>query len=479
MGQGHNKAIAGRCGLKLLDISGCGLHGGLILTFEQTCRHFQMSSIFEWRDISLTLKQNTKQRKLLSHIDGYIKCGQLLGIQGPSGCGKTSLINSLTGKVIYSKNLTLEGSILLNNSKVNAEDFDRKIVCVSQTDQLFSYLTVRDTLLLSAAFHLPFSTPRHIIEEKVDNSLRLLGLTKVSETILGSSTRRGVSGGEYKRVMIGKEMMKDPQIVFVDEPTSGLDAFQALAVMEAMKVVADSGKMVIAVVHQPRSSIFSLFDNLLLMTEGKCIYFGPAKRVLHYLERLGYPCPEHYNPADFYLDLMSVDFRTADLEVESRIRIDHLILEWSYNKEHFRNHDMQEQSLLVEQGGGTDGHEIPRRDMQMIIRPISMPIFQTVDRRGPSIQQPEESTLEQAPRDIRTVRKSCPEWIGDFIRLSWRASVEILRNYGSIAIKTATSLFFAVILSLVYHGIGFSQRNIQDRIGVLYFILVNQVGLQY
>eukprot|EP01037_Dinobryon_pediforme_P020148 gene20148-20697_t len=192
------------------------------------------------------------------------------------------------------------------------------------------------------------------------------------------------------------------------------------------------------------------------MTEGKCIYFGPAKRVLHYLERLGYPCPEHYNPADFYLDLMSVDFRTADLEVESRIRIDHLILEWSYNKEHFRNHDMQEQ------------------DMQMIIRPISMPIFQTVDRRGPSIQQPEESTLEQAPRDIRTVRKSCPEWIGDFIRLSWRASVEILRNYGSIAIKTATSLFFAVILSLVYHGIGFSQRNIQDRIGVLYFILVNQ-----
>ena len=370
-------------------------------------------SIFEWKNVSLTLhrreRHTTVTRRLLLNIDGYVKSGQLLGIQGPSGCGKTSLINALTGRVAFSKNVKLEGDIRYNNHDVDVEDFDKRIVCISQTDMLFSYLTVRDTLLLSAAFHQSWDTPRRMIEEKVESTIRELGLLKVSDTIIGSNSRRGVSGGEYKRVLIGKEMMKDPDIVFVDEPTSGLDAFQALAVMEAMKEVTNKGKMVIAVVHQPRSSIFSLFDNLLLLTEGKSVYFGSAKNVLLYLDELGYSVPEHYNPADFYLDLMSVDFRSLDREIESRIRIDHLTSQWLYNRGRFA---MQEEQRRHSLGSPlTDGSRANRREDYPIHldRPLlSTSDIATVEVNGPSIARPNEVSV---PRAMLTAHKTCLAWV--------------------------------------------------------------------
>ena len=370
-------------------------------------------SIFEWKNINLTLQRRerhvTVSRKLLSNIDGYVKSGQLLGIQGPSGCGKTSLINALTGRVSFSKNIKLEGDILYNNREVEVGDFDKRIVCISQTDMLFSYLTVRDTLLLSAAFHQSWDTPRSIIEEKVESTIRELGLLKVSETIIGSTSRRGVSGGEYKRVLIGKEMMKDPDIVFVDEPTSGLDAFQALAVMEAMKELTSTGKMVIAVVHQPRSSIFSLFDNLLLLTEGKSVYFGSAKQVLLYLEELGYTVPEHYNPADFYLDLMSVDFRTLDREIESRIRIDHLTSQWLFNRGSFALQEEQHQQNLVH--SLADGRRIRGEPGYPILLGqsfLNTSDATTVGLRAPTISRPVQVP---APRAMLTAHKTCLAWV--------------------------------------------------------------------
>ena len=88
---------------------------------------------------------------------------------------------------------------------------------------------------------------------------------------------RGVSGGERKRVNIGVELIKDPNILFLDEPTSGLDSFQALSVIAAIKVLTRNGRTVVGSLHQPRSAIFAMFDQLHLLSEGKTVYFGPAQ----------------------------------------------------------------------------------------------------------------------------------------------------------------------------------------------------------
>lgn len=64
-----------------------------------------------------------------------------------------------------------------------------------------------------------------------------------------------------------------------------------------------------------------MFHNLLLLTEGHMVYFGRAREAAAYFEGLGFRCPEHFNPADFFLDVISMDYRSPELETESRERV--------------------------------------------------------------------------------------------------------------------------------------------------------------
>ena len=101
-----------------------------------------------------------------------------------------------------------------------------------------------------------------------------LGLKKAAATRIGDARHRGVSGGERKRTNIAVEMMQDPSLLFLDEPTSGLDAFQALNVMETLKLLTLSGVTVLVSVHQPRSFTLSfslsLFLHLVSMRHDAC-----------------------------------------------------------------------------------------------------------------------------------------------------------------------------------------------------------------
>lgn len=69
---------------------------------------------------------------------------------------------------------------------------------------------------------------------------------------------------------------------------------------------------------QPRSSIFELFDDLLLLSEGEVVYSGPAADVADYFASLGHPCPQYHNPAEFLADLISIDTSSPEVEAETR-----------------------------------------------------------------------------------------------------------------------------------------------------------------
>lgn len=97
--------------------------------------------------------------------------------------------------------------------------------------------------------------------------------------MIGSELVRGVSGGEKKRVALGVELVTNPSTMFLDEPTSGLDSFNAFNTVKIMKGLATNGCSVLATVHQPSSEIFNLFDNVILLKEGTCIYHGSVKEL--------------------------------------------------------------------------------------------------------------------------------------------------------------------------------------------------------
>ncbi|CAM9762946.1 unnamed protein product [Discosporangium mesarthrocarpum] len=115
---------------------------------------------------------------------------------------------------------------------------------------------------------------------------------------------RGLSGGQKRRLSFATEMMGDPKIVFADEPTSGLDSHMALMLVSKMKGIVDRGKLVVATIHQPSSQVFGLFTHLHLLVEGRTVYFGPQTGVVNYLDQIGYPCPDFFNPADFFMSVL-------------------------------------------------------------------------------------------------------------------------------------------------------------------------------
>jgi ABC-type multidrug transport system ATPase subunit len=95
------------------------------------------------------------------------------------------------------------------------------------------------------------------------------------------------------------EMVINPSILFLDEPTSGLDTFTAYSVVTTLKDLASQGRTVVATIHQPSSDIFMLFDDLLLLSEGRVVYYGEAKDAVSYFARAGYECPQYMNPSDY------------------------------------------------------------------------------------------------------------------------------------------------------------------------------------
>ena len=109
-----------------------------------------------------------------------------------------------------------------------------------------------------------------------------------------------------------------------------------------MKKLTQRNRLVIAVIHQPRSSIFNMFDKLLLLlsSEGNTIYYGKANNAIEYFNVLEYYCPNNFNPSDYFLDLLSIDLRTIESKDETINRVNHLTYAWLQHETIKETNDM-------------------------------------------------------------------------------------------------------------------------------------------
>ncbi|GCC19129.1 hypothetical protein chiPu_0018227 [Chiloscyllium punctatum] len=178
---------------------------------------------------------------------------------------------------------------------------------VLQDDVVMGTLTVRENLQFSAALRLPKNIRNKEKNNRIDQVIKELGLSKVADSKVGTPFIRGVSGGERKRTNIGMELIIDPSVLFLDEPTTGLDASTALAVLMLLQRMSRKGKTIIFSIHQPRYSIFKLFGSLTLLANGRLVYHGPSAEALDYFTGIGYTCEPFNNPADFFLDIINGD----------------------------------------------------------------------------------------------------------------------------------------------------------------------------
>ena len=140
---------------------------------------------------------------------------------------------------------------------------------------------------------------------KVFEVLDMLQIGHVQHSIVGSVEKRGISGGQRKRVNIGLELVADPDVLFLDEPTSGLDSTSAEIILAALKDLSRLGRTIIMVIHQPRYSIFASMDNVIFLGPGgKTVYSGSPLDATDYFEMLGFFAPPAVNRADFFMDVI-------------------------------------------------------------------------------------------------------------------------------------------------------------------------------
>ena len=240
---------------------------------------------------------------ILEDVRGLVNPGQIMAIMGASGAGKTTFLDILARK---NKRGNVSGDIYVNGEHVSDGDFKSVIGFVDQEDAMMPTLTVHETILNSALLRLPRDMGRIVKEAKVLEVEKQLGITHIRDQLIGSeeSGGRGISGGEKRRVGIACELVTSPSILFLDEPTSGLDSHNAYNVVECLVNLARTyNRTVVFTIHQPRSNIVALFDQLVLLAKGRTVYSGPFSRCQHYFDSIGYPCPPGFNIADYLVDL--------------------------------------------------------------------------------------------------------------------------------------------------------------------------------
>ncbi|KAJ1502652.1 hypothetical protein HMI54_008839, partial [Coelomomyces lativittatus] len=240
---------------------------------------------------------------VLHQVHGYARPGQLTAIMGSSGAGKSTLLDLLAHR--EKSGVVREGGILsFNGRQLPSETYSRVVGYVDQEDTLMSTLTVEETILYSALLRLPSDMSYEAKVSRVKATMVELGIAHLANQRIGNSSKRGISGGEKRRVSIACEMVTSPSVLLLDEPTSGLDAFNAYKVVECLMNLARTyQRTIVLTIHQPRSNIFALFDTLILLSKGNVVYSGEAKKLADHLKRLGYPCPPGYNLADYLMDL--------------------------------------------------------------------------------------------------------------------------------------------------------------------------------
>ncbi|CAN1747657.1 Pleiotropic drug resistance protein 2 [Linum perenne] len=279
----------------------------------------------------------TKKRvvKILHEISGIVKPSRMTLLLGPPGSGKTTLLKALSGKT--DKNLRVAGRVTYCGHEFDEFVPQRTCSYISQQDRHLAEMTVRETLEFSGrclgvgamydllaelsrrekaagikpdleidAFMKATSFPGQENSLVVDYVIKLLGLDICADILVGNDMRRGISGGQKKRVTTGEMLVGPAKVFLMDEISTGLDSsttYQIVRFMKEMVHIMDI-TMVISLL-QPAPETFELFDNIILLSEGQIVYQGPRENVLEFFESVGFKCPERKGVADFLQEVTS------------------------------------------------------------------------------------------------------------------------------------------------------------------------------
>ncbi|KAJ0470308.1 putative ABC transporter, AAA+ ATPase domain, ABC-2 type transporter, ABC-transporter [Helianthus annuus] len=273
--------------------------------------------------------------KILHDASGIVRPSRMTLLLGPPGSGKTTLLKALAG--VLDSDLRVTGEVTYCGHDMSKFIPQRTCAYISQHDVHHGEMTVRETLdfagrclgvgtrydllaELSRREKLEGIKPNPEIDAFMkatavagqesslvtDYVLKILGLDVCAEIMVGDQMRRGISGGQKKRLTTGEMLVGPAKVFFMDEISTGLDSsttFQIIKYMKQMVHIMDV-TMTISLL-QPAPESFELFDDIILLSEGQIVYHGPREEILGFFESAGFKCPERKGVADFLQEVTS------------------------------------------------------------------------------------------------------------------------------------------------------------------------------
>ncbi|XP_038214927.1 ATP-binding cassette sub-family G member 4-like isoform X2 [Zerene cesonia] len=355
-----------------------------------------------------TKAPQAREQLILNGACGAIRPGRLTFILGPSGAGKTSLMKILAGR----KKSGVSGSVL---------GAGRDVVLVAQHATLIDTLTVKETLQFAASLKLPNAT-RNERNHTIESVSKQLGINEVFNTRTGL-----LSGGERKRLTIACELLTDPTIMLLDEPTSGLDSVSSMSVAQALRSVANSGRTVACVIHQPSSQLFTSADDVILLANGRTIYAGAISDLPETLKKSGFVCPHYYNMADYLLEIATGE-HTGNLS-------------------------------LLEMEAKTYASEMRKLTER------------TIQQKHEKVKSPEAEALLKSNTPFEADGYAAG-YRQQMRSLLWRGCLGALRDVHLTQIRVVTHFVVALLLGALYQGAGQDGGRTISNTGCLFFFLL-------
>jgi iron complex transport system ATP-binding protein len=212
--------------------------------------------------------------KILDDVQFAVKSGEFWGILGPNGSGKSTLIRSIS-RVLK----PLKGTILLDEAdiyKLKTLDVARRLAVVPQDSPITFDFTALEIVLMGRNPHMS----QFGMEKKEDLNIAKNAMELTDTWQFADRSITELSGGERQRVIIARALTQEPQILLLDEPTNHLDICNQLEIMDLLKLLCKTKKLLIVGVFHDFNLAARYCDSLILLMNGKIVAVGESSKAL-------------------------------------------------------------------------------------------------------------------------------------------------------------------------------------------------------
>ncbi|KAK0585573.1 hypothetical protein LWI29_030700 [Acer saccharum] len=291
--------------------------------------NFYMNAIESVLGFVHLIPHNKRKIQILNDVSGVVRPSRMTLLLGPPASGKTTLMLAIAGKL--GDDLRTSGKVTYCGHELTEFVPQRTCAYISQHDLHHGEMTVRETLDFSGRclgvgtrYELLAELSRREKEAGIkpdpeidafmkatavagqetslvtDYVLKILGLDICADTMVGDDMRRGISGGQKKRVTTGEMLVGPAKVLMMDEISTGLDSSTTFQICKFMKQMVHVMDVTMAIsLLQPAPETYDLFDDIILLSEGQVVYQGPRENVLEFFEYMGFKCPDRKGVADF------------------------------------------------------------------------------------------------------------------------------------------------------------------------------------